>query len=177
MRKIIQFSVLLLIANLVVTAVSAQLPKALAFSNVMYASPTSYPFNVISKYGVGYELGAGIGFGKTMLIGSVGRMTYDIDERSFGSGSGLIFDQTYHGKLNITPLKLGVRRYLLLGLFVNGNLGIAMRENSANYFLYEAGAGYKLGFFEVGAAYTGYSHSKNTPMNSFLFKAGLAIKI
>ena len=106
---------MLLITNLVVTAVSAQLPKVLAFSNVTYASPTSYPFKEISKYGVGYELGAGIGFGKTMLIGSVGRMTYDIDERSFGSGSGLIFDQTYQGKLNITPLKLGVRSYIFVG--------------------------------------------------------------
>ena len=172
MRKIIQFSVLLLIANLLITGVSAQLPKVLAFGNVTYANPTSADFKRVSTYGIGYEIGGGIGFGKNMLIGSVGQMTYHLPRQVVG---GVVVFEGENWKF--TPIKLGLRRYLLLGLFVNGNLGIAIRDNSTNYFLYEAGAGYKLGFFEVGAAYTGYSHSGSTNINALLLKAGLAIKL
>jgi hypothetical protein len=172
MRKIIQFSVLLIAANLVFVSVSAQLPKALVFGNVTYANPTSNDFKQVSNYGIGYELGGGIGFGKTLLIGSVGHMRYHLPRQVV---NGVVLFEEDNWKF--TPIKLGIRRYLLLGLFLNGNLGIAISDNSKNYFLYEAGAGYKLGFFELGAAYSGYSRSGSTNIGSLLLKAGLAIKI
>ena len=71
---------------------------------------------------------------------------------------------------------MGIRRYILLGLFLNGNLGVAINDSKSN-FLYEAGAGYKLGFFEVGAGFTGYKLNNGLNAGSFLMKAGLAIKI
>ncbi|MES2373674.1 MAG: hypothetical protein V4557_13925 [Bacteroidota bacterium] len=176
MRKIIQFSVLLIAANLIFVSVSAQLPKALVFGNVTYANPSG-SFKDVSNYGIGYELGGGIGFGKTILIGSVGHMQYHIPNPTPG---GLLFESP-EPDIKFTPIKVGIRRYLLLGLFVNGNLGMAIRKwgstEKVNYFLYEAGAGYKLGFFEVGAAYTGYSSSGRIKVNALLLKAGLAIKI
>ncbi|MES2330312.1 MAG: hypothetical protein V4539_11960 [Bacteroidota bacterium] len=176
MRKIIQISVLLIAANLIFVSLSAQLPKALVFGNVTYANPTS-SFKDISNYGIGYELGGGIGFGKTILMGSVGYMQYHLPNPTSG---GLVFE-SQEPDMKFTPIKVGIRRYLLLGLFVNGNLGMAVRKwgttPNVNYFLYEAGAGYKLGFFEVGAAYTGYSSSGHTGINALLLKAGLAIKI
>jgi hypothetical protein len=168
MRKIIQACTFLLIGNLMIEKAQAQLPKALLFGNFTYANPTNASFKNISNYGAGFELGGGIGFGKTILMASAGQMRYNVPNA---------------GHINVTPLKLGIRRYILLGLFLNGNLGMAMQKynftnQTKNSFLYEAGAGYKLGFFEVGAAFTGYplvGSSGNA--NSLLLKAGLAIKI
>jgi hypothetical protein len=162
MRKIIHFSILLMAANLFFTSASAQIPKALVFGNFTYAN-TGGDFRNYSNYGVGYELGGGIGLGKTMLMGSVGNISY----HSTGSGTT--------GNYNVTPVKVGIRQYLLLGLFLNGNLGLAMQSGSSP-FLYEAGAGFKFGFFELGAAYTGYKVG-SVNNNAVLFKAGLAIKI
>ncbi|MEO8173795.1 MAG: hypothetical protein ABI581_11955 [Sediminibacterium sp.] len=176
MRKIIQFSVLLIAANLLFVCVSAQLPKALVFGNVTYANPAG-SFKNYSNYGIGYEIGGGIGFGKTILMGSVGYIQYHLPNPTL---SGIAFE-SQEPDIKFTPIKVGIRRYLLLGLFVNGNLGMAIRKwgntSNVNYFLYEAGAGYKLGFFEVGAAYTGYSSSGHLKIDALLLKAGLAIKI
>jgi len=140
MRKIIQFLVLLFASNLIFGSLSAQLPKILVFANGTYASPTNTEFKNISNYGVGFEVGGGIGFGKTMLIASVGRMKYNLPQQSVG---GVILFEAEDFK--VTPLKLGLRRYLIAGLFINGELGVAI--SSTTNFLYEAGAGWKLGFF------------------------------
>src|SRR4051812_36864167 len=120
MRKIIQFPVLLIAANLLFSSVSAQLPKALVFGNVTYANPTG-SFKGISNYGIGYEIGGGIGFGKTILMGSVGHMQYHIPS----GAPGYLTFESQEPDVKFTPIKVGVRRYLLLGLFVNGNLGMA----------------------------------------------------
>jgi hypothetical protein len=171
MRKIVQILVLVSGSILAVNKGHGQLPKVLAFGNFTYGSPSSTDFKNISNYGTGYELGAGFGFGKTMLIGSIGQINYHLPQQSIG---GVILFEKEDYK--ITPIKVGLRRYLLLGLFLNGNLGIAI-SNSKSHFLYEAGAGYKLGFFEIGAAYTSYKLSSNLNTSAFLFKAGLAIKL
>jgi hypothetical protein len=168
MRKIIQFSILLMTVNLFFTSVSAQLPKALAFGNVTYVN-TGGDFKNYSNYGIGYELGAGIGLGKTMIMGSVGSIRYNLPSVFTGGA----FENATH--INVTPVKVGIRQYLLLGLFLNGNVGMAFRGDESP-FLYEAGAGYKFGFFEVGAAYSGYKVF-GVNNNAVLFKAGLAIKI
>lgn len=171
MRKIIHFSLLLVVMNLFFNEASAQLPKALAFGNFTYANPANAELKNVSNYGIGYEIGGGIGFGKTILMASIGSMRYNVTQKAVG---GVTYFADDH--FNVTPIKVGLRRYLLLGLFLNGNLGLAVNESKSN-FLYEAGAGYKLGFFEVGAAYTGYKLNNGITANSFLFKGGLAIKL
>lgn len=171
MRKIIHFSILLLAANLFFTAAKAQLPKALAFGNFTYANPTSSDLKSVSNYGIGYEVGGGVGFGKTVLMASIGSMRYHVNNKTV---NGVTYFTDDH--FNVTPIKFGIRRYLLLGLFLNGNLGVAVNDSKSN-FLYEAGAGYKLGFFEVGAGFTGYKLNNGLNAGSFLMKAGLAIKI
>lgn len=171
MRKILLVFALFLCANLIIPSAKAQLiklPKVLAFGNVTYASPVG-GFKDISNYGIGYEIGAGLGLGKTLLMASAGQVRYN--------------DRFADGHIVITPWKFGVRRYLLLGLFLNGNIGFAkhkyvyddyvFRGENKSYFLYEVGAGYKLGFVELGAAYTGFGND----MNALLLKAGLAIKL
>jgi hypothetical protein len=71
----------------------------------------------------------------------------------------------------------------LLGLFINGNVGMAIQsyeKNSAtaSNFIYEVGAGMKLlGLIEIGAAYTGWQTPASTNANALLLKAGLSIKL
>ena len=168
MRKIIQFSILLVVANLFFTSVSAQFPKALVFGNFTYVN-TGGDLKKYSNYGIGYEIGGGVGLGKTMLMGSVGSIRYNLP------GTPNATFPSSDGHVNVTPVKVGIRQYLLLGLFLNANLGIAI-QNDSKPVLYEAGAGYKLGFFEIGAAYSGYQ-VLGQHNNALLFKAGLAIKI
>jgi hypothetical protein len=171
MRKIPRIIILFFLANLAISRLEAQLPglpKVLAFGNLTYASPVNTNFKNIADYGLGYEVGAGIGLGKTLLIASAGHISYKIGNA---------------GHLKVTPLKLGIRRYLLLGLFLNANLGMAMQEydflpDKKNSLLYEVGGGFKFGFFELGAAYTGYKLAASFgSANSLLVKAGLAVKL
>lgn len=187
MRKIIQIFVLLIGVSAIVVKTSAQLPKlpkVLVFGNVTYGSPSNTDFKNISDRGIGFEAGGGIGLGKTILVASFGQMSYDIPSTAALTAAGVAFSST-SSHLKVTPLKIGLRRYLIAGLFLNGNLGVAIQKYdnstaSGSTFLYEAGAGFKLGFFEVGAAYTGYNlagTSRPISANSLLLKAGLAIKL
>jgi len=64
MQKIIRVCLVLVAANFIIVRTLAQLPKlpkVLAFANFTYGSPINTDFKNISNYGVGYELGAGIG--------------------------------------------------------------------------------------------------------------------
>ena len=189
MRKIIQFSFFCMTLALSMKA-SAQLPgpklpKVLAFANFTYASPSNSDFKNISNNGVGFEAGAGIGMGKTLIIASLGQISYNIPNTFIATSTTGIAFTSSSSHLKVTPLKVGIRRYLIGGLFLNGNLGVAMQkyDNSTvtgSTFLYEGGAGWKIGFLELGAAYTGFNlagTSQPVTANALLLKAGLAIKL
>jgi len=115
-------------------------------------------------------VGGGIGFGKTVLYASAGYEKY----KAVSSNAA--------GSFKLVPIKVGLRRYLLPGLFINGALGTAIQTYDQSSFgnssfLYEAGAGIKFpGMIELGAAYTGWLYSGNT-QTALLFKGGLAIKL
>lgn len=149
-----------------------KLPKVLAFGNFTYASPQGSFGTLYKTYnsGNGFEIGGGIGLGKNILYASTGYVSY-------GSKAA--------GNYKVIPVKIGLRRYLLLGLFLNGAVGIANQSYSYSSaknssFLYEVGAGFKfLHLIEIGAAYSGWNNAiaNNAAMNAFLLKAGLALKL
>ncbi len=147
-----------------------KLPKVLAFGNFTYANPTGDLKNNYNN-GTGFEIGAGLGFGKTLLTASTGSMKY----QSVAINA--------LGDLKVTPIKVGIRQYLLLGLFLNGDVGYAIQSYSkssttASNFLYEVGGGIKfLGIIELGVAYTGWQTPASTNAGAILFKGGLAIKL
>jgi len=172
MRKIIQFLLLSAMMHVFANKLCAQsLPKVLAFGNFTYANPYNTDFKNHYNNGVGFEVGAGIGFKKTIFIGSLGYMNYT------GSGNT--------SNLKVMPVKVGVREYLIGKLFVNGNIGLAIQSSdnisgsSANTFLYEVGAGVKvIKILELGLAYTGWKQANtSSAANSVLFKVGFSIKI
>ena len=174
--KILALTTLFVASKLAANAqlpIGLPVPKVLAFANGTYALPQSTNFTSSYDNGLGFEVGAGFGIGKSMIIASIGDVTYK-SKTSKGND------------LQVVPIKLGLRRYLMFGIFVNGNVGIAKETQGASTnsaFLYEAGAGIKfLKVIEVGAAYTGYSTAnlgelKVNTLQSILFKAGVAIKL
>jgi hypothetical protein len=180
MRKIVQVFVLIFVSNLVLNKGYAQVPKVLAFGNFTYAAPSNSEFKNIASSGTGYELGAGFGFGKTMFTISGGQITYSIPNNITVGGIVL---SNQPDQYRVTPIKVGIRQYLLFGLFINGNVGMAIQkydkyQANGDSFLWEFGAGYKFFIFEFGAAYTGnHMSGTNINANSLLLKGGLAIKI
>ncbi|MFL9483332.1 hypothetical protein ACI6Q2_11190 [Chitinophagaceae bacterium LWZ2-11] len=174
MRKKVKILSYLLVFIVFSSKLQAQLPKALVFGNFTYANPQNDYFKNHYNNGVGFEIGAGVGFAKTIFIGSLGYMNYSASANNAAN-------------LKIMPVKLGVRQYLIGKLFVNGNIGLALQSydnisgSNGNNFLYEIGAGVKvLRFIELGVAYTGWklgSVDGGANANSLLFKAGFSLKI
>ena len=157
-----------------ISMVKAQAPKALVYGNFTITTPQGADFTKNFGSGSGGEIGGGIGIGKTMIIGSTGYVNYLATTNN-----------TTLGDLTVIPIKVGVRRYLVGKLFVNGQIGTAIEnysKGSANgsNFLYEVGAGVKIiRLIELGVAYTGYQ-SAATPIinyNSLLFKVGFSVKL
>ncbi|MBS1626461.1 MAG: hypothetical protein JSR09_03710 [Bacteroidetes bacterium] len=170
----LMFTIVTLFFSVSAKAQIVKLPKALLFGNFTYTNPQGDFANSVNN-GTGFEVGGGLGLGKTLLYASTGYIKY--------SGNS--------DNLKVVPLKVGIRRYLLMGLFLNGAIGVATqsydnRSVTNSSFLYEVGAGIKLlGIIELGAAYTGWqtqtllipSGTQSKPANALLLKAGVAIKL
>lgn len=140
------------------------------FGHALYASPVEQSFKDGYKYGAGVEGGAGIGWKKTFITGTIGYT-------SFSNESG-----NTAGKVNLIPVKIGVRHYLLEKLlYLHGDLGIMsvkneMMSSAQSKFSGDVGAGIKLGLLEVQLDYDGFSRSNPSGYNSwFALKAGFAI--
>jgi hypothetical protein len=156
----------------VTIATKAQLPKVLAYGNVLVAAPNNTDFKNNYNTGFGGEVGVGFGLGKTLLTGSVGYLEFN----SYGNNT--------IGNLQVIPVKLGIRRYLIGKLFVSAQGGLAMQQLkessiSGSPFIYEVGAGVKvLKLIELGLGYNSFT-PKGLPYdaNSILYKAGFSIKL
>jgi hypothetical protein len=147
---------------------SAQAQKLFfLFAHGQYASPMQNSFRHDYSFGAGAEGGVGIGPGKTKLVGTIG---YTVFKASSKEMNNLVY----------IPVKLGLRRYLLPGniLFINADAGVGhIKDKTANSdysrFTADVGAGAKLGPFDVGIAYNGFSRPGYSGYASWLeFKAG-----
>ena len=157
----------------IVFVVNAQAPKTLVYGNFTIATPQGTDFSKAYNGGNGIEIAGGIGIGKTLLIGSTGYIQYQAQ-----SVNTL-------GDLKVIPIKVGIRRYLVGKLFVNGQVGAAIESygkssGTGTKFLYELGAGLKiLHLVELGVGYTGYQSAAVPTINynSLLFKVGFSVKL
>jgi hypothetical protein len=137
------------------------------FAHGQYATPVQSSFKNDYNFGLGAEAGVGIGTGKTKLVGTVGYMFFDAKSNEAGN-------------ITYVPMKIGIRRYFLPGnlLFINADAGVARitdKTIDATYsrFTADVGAGAKLGPFDVGVAYNGFSRSGYSGYASWLeFKLG-----
>lgn len=171
MKKISCFILVIVLAQ--VGNAQFKLPKALVAAHIIYAGPVSTNFSNDYTFGLGGEVEAGAGLGKTMLTGIVGYISY--------SPNGSV------ARLNATSIKIGIRQYLVAGFFLNVNGGNAVlkyngTDGSTSKFVMEGGAGFKLLGFEVLANYGGFTTPVRLPngsyfAGSFIVKAGFALKI
>lgn len=134
------------------------------FAHGQYATPVQNDFKNNYGFGLGAEAGLGIGTGKTFFTGTVGYTFFDAQSESAA------------GNLTYVPVKAGIRRYILPGnlLFIHADAGVATIKikggDSFSRFTADVGAGAKLGPFEIGVAYDGFTGTGNA---SWLeFKAG-----
>jgi len=163
--------ILLCFTAFLCAAANAQfkLPKVLLAVHVMYNAPGSTNFKNAYNGGVGGEAQVGLGFGSTLLTGTLGYGYYD--------GKDGIPNITY------TPMELGLRQYFLMGkLFINGNAGVAMVKpkggSSSSNFMAEGGAGVKLLGIEFIANYGGWKNKDADGWAAaWMFKAGYSIKL
>jgi hypothetical protein len=161
---------LLVIAFLLITGVfsGAQAQKLFfLFAHGQYATPVQSSFKNDYNFGLGADAGVGIGTGKTKLVGTVGYMVFD-------AKSGEVGNITY------VPMKVGIRRYFFPAniFFINADAGVAHikdKTTDADYsrFTADVGAGAKLGPFDVGVAYEGFSRVGSSGFASWMaFKVG-----
>ena len=138
------------------------------FAHGQYATPVQTSFKNDYNFGLGAEAGVGIGFGtKTFLTGTVGYTVFD-------AKSDEVKNITY------VPMKVGLRRYFLPAnlIFIHADAGVGhikdkTTNSSYSRFTADVGAGVKLGPFEVGVAYDGFSRDGSSGYASWLaFKAG-----
>jgi hypothetical protein len=109
------------------------------FGHAEYASPVG-KLRESNNSGFGLEAGAGIGMKKTFITGTTGMTWLVVNRRGTVSQGGLRY----------TPLKLGIRRYMLLkNLFIKGEAGFATMkvidtDNKTTKLTSSFGAGVKL---------------------------------
>ena len=152
-----------------------KLPKFYVGFHGIYGSPIDATLSKNYNYGLGADAEAGLGFGKTMVTASLGYINYAATNNT-------------NGALSFFPIKANVRQYLLMGLFANAGLGVAIQsvptsvpnysfDNSSN-LLYEAGIGFKLVGIEGMINYGSWKNSTTNTWNSnWLLKLGYALKL
>lgn len=147
------------------------------FGHLQYNSPSGGNFRDAYKFGLGAEAGAGLGWGRTFLTGTIGYDRYKVED-------------AYKAKrpeardLSLTPVKLGIRQYILAKkIYLKADGGVAFANNNdqkKSCATWDAGVGLKLGILDLGVDYgatnfalSGFTNtSQNIP--AFQFKAGLA---
>ena len=140
------------------------------FGHGIYATPLDKNFKDGYNYGLGIEGGAGLGWGKTFIIGTSGFT-------EFKSADGNML-----GHIVLIPVKLGLRQYVFSKLiYLHGDLGIMNikyknASTSESKFSSDFGVGVKLTAFEVQLDYDGFSRSDPSGYASWIgIKAGFAI--
>ena len=149
-----------------------KLPHLQLILNANYAPPTNSSFSNVNNAGIGAEAGAGLGYGSTMFMGTVGY-------QHFGASSN-----NPAGSLNVTTLKGGIRQYIFLGrLFLLGNIGTAIQSYSSssikgNELIYEYGGGVRLFGLEVQLTQSHWQQPINVAASSaFNVKVGFSFKL
>lgn len=145
-------------------------PRITGGINIIYATPHGN-FKDAYGFGIGGELVGGVGLGSTYVIGSIGNIWY----KATGNTSA--------GNLTTVPVKVGLKRYLLLNkFFINGDVGAAtlkVNNVSSRAFTAGFGGGIKLLGLEAGLYFNTFKnnigYSKSGFSNNTQLKIGWGI--
>lgn len=141
-------------------------PGVMVGGNLQYAKPSG-DFRNTHNYGLGAEAFAGVGLGKTFLVGTIGISSFHSTVNEVGN-------------ITYIPMKLGVRQFLFgRTLFVNADLGsgkVKVNGNSDKRFLVGFGAGARFLGVEAQVYFDGWKNQNSTAFsNSMLFKVGTSL--
>jgi hypothetical protein len=136
------------------------------YGHAIYGTPVEKSFKDGYNTGIGVEAGAGVGWKKTFIVGTVGFTNFFHE-----SGNPA-------GDFRYVPVKGGIRQYIFLkNIYVHGDLGlgnIKTKEGSDSRFSGDIGAGVKFTGFEAQLDYN--TITGKSPAASWIeFKAGFAI--
>jgi len=120
------------------------------YAHGLYANPLDKNFKDNYNSGFGVEGGAGIGWGKTFIVGTIGYTSF--------SSAG----KNTYGNIQYVPMKLGLRQYIFSKfVYLHGDLGIGRVKNdlynNQSRFSGDIGAGVKFAGFEVQLDYDGFT--------------------
>lgn len=137
--------------------------------SVIYSMPKG-GFDASYKNGVGAEAYVGVGVGQTYLVGTLGISTYGAERNNQA------------GRLTYTPMKLGIKQFLLAKrLFIQADLGLARVRNKnfdSKQFTRGIGAGARLLGLEVGLYYDGFKNKNASGFsNSLNAKVGWSFSL
>jgi opacity protein-like surface antigen len=142
----------------------------LIYAHALYDAPLDKNFKENYNSGFGVEGGAGIGWKKTFLIGTVGYTNFFHKDEAEG------------GDLHYVPVKIGLRQYVFLkNIYIHGDLGLGTIKNkvySDTRFSGDIGAGVKFVGFEVQLDYDGFTRKEpeTSGYSSWIgIKAGFAL--
>jgi opacity protein-like surface antigen len=138
------------------------------FGHALYAPPVDKNFKNNYTSGLGVEGGAGIGWNKTFLVGTIGYSNFFHESGNDG------------GDLHYIPFKAGLRQYIFLkDLYIHGDVGLGKindKTGSASRFSGDIGAGIKFAGLELQLDYDGFTRSDPSGYASWLgIKAGFNI--
>ncbi len=169
--KYIILSFIILVVNFNSSA-QLKLPHLQLIANANYATPANDAFTDVNKAGLGVEAGAGLGYGSTMFMATLGYQRFGASTTNLA------------GDLNVTSIKAGLRQYILLGrLFLLGNIGTAIQSYSGistkgSNLIYEFGGGFRLLGLELQLSKSYWQQPINTPAsNAFNVKVGFSFKL
>lgn len=165
LKKIILFACLSFFATQPVVAQKL----VFLFGHVAYNKPVESTFKDNYNLGLGAEVGAGIGWNKTFITGTLGINYF---RHTDNNQSGNVFAY---------PVKLGLRQYLIgKTLYLHGDAGIqnVRYEDGATNgcFSADAGIGAKFLGIEVQFDYDGYKRPYSPGYASWIgIKAGYSL--
>jgi len=170
MKKPFKLVLVLVFSSVLFTAQKTSAQRLFfLFGHAVYDKPVQNNFKDKYNWGVGGEIGAGIGANKTFFTGTLGYT-------KFNAISG-----NTAGNLTYVPIKLGIRQYVFAKiLFLNANAGIATLNpkngDSQSRFTADVGVGAKLAGLDLGINYDGYAANNPSGWASWIsFKAGFRI--
>ena len=141
-------------------------PRLVIGANILYANPQGSLSNGYN-FGIGGELSAGIGLGKTFVIGSYGNSLYFAN------------NENGYGNLSVKPMRIGIKQYFLANkVFVMGDVGAAAVKDktmntASSQFTRGIGAGLRLLGLEGGVYYNGWKSIHGSGYsNNVQFKLG-----
>lgn len=168
----------LLVAIMFLLGASANAQRLVfLYAHGAYAAPLDKNFSNNFTTGLGAEGGAGIGWKKTFIVGTIGYTNFFHKNVALIDSVGPTISPS---DLHYIPIKVGLRQYIFMKtIYLHGDVGLGNIKDkyaSDTRFSGDIGAGVKFAGFEVQLDYDGFTRKDPSGYASWIgVKAGFNI--